>query len=407
VPQLSNSRFVKHYSNLTDALPFSGAESRAAEQRAAFNNAIGRESGIPNAHGAITPDALDDAKDLVGNSIGAVASSHNAVPTQTNLRGMMDVVDDARKNATPENIKAVEDKVKQLLTHVDPNTGTIPGDAWRQANTALQRQIRSEKDGDLKHYMGGLQDHFMDMMEQGIPHGTFDAWQGLRGQYRNLKSIEPLVEKGGNEGISPALLRQRLITAQNNRGRLSDLADIGKENLQERTPNSGTGQKAMIGSMVGLGGGAHAFGVEPQTAAFIGANILGNRGLNSKLAARYYMSRLPAGLSKYVDPTLDTLGPGAAVGAGAAGPERADAERDLGAAGESGALVGHADGGSVYKRASFWDLVQQAAKEFSGSHESAAPADNASQRSPGETASGTVGSDFDRHVDQAVSAQDH
>lgn len=407
VPQLSNSRFVKHYSNLTDALPFSGAEGRANEQRAAFNNAIGRESGIPNAHGAVTPDMLDDAKDLVGGSIGAVASSHTAVPTQTNIRGMLNVVQDARANAVPENIKAVEDKVKQLLAHVDPNTGTIPGDAWRQANTALQRQIRSETDGDLKYYLGGLQDHFMDMMEQGIPHGTFDAWQGLRGQYRNLKSIEPLVEKGGNEGISSALLRQRLITAKNNRGKLSDLADIGKENLQERTPNSGTGQKAMIGSMVGLGGGAHAFGVEPQTAGFIGANILANRGLNSKLAAKYYMSRLPSGISHYLDPALESLGPGAAAASGAATPEREQAEQALGQAGESGALVGHADGGPVYKKSSFWDLVQQAAKELSSSHDAAPPADSAPQRSPGETATGTVGSDFDRHVDQAVDAQDH
>jgi len=403
VPQLSNSKFLKHYSNLTDVLPLSGAEPRAAEQRAAFNNAIGRASGIPNAHGAITPDMLDDAKDLVGNSIGQVASSHTAIPTQNNIRGMMNVVQDARANATPENIKAVEDKVKQLFAHVDPNTGTIPGDAWRQANTALQRQIRSETDGDLKHYFGGLQDEFMSMMENGIPHGTYDAWQGLRGQYRNLKSIEPLVEKGGNEGVSPALLRQRLITAKNNRGKLSDLADIGKENLQERIPNSGTAQKNMIAGGVGLGAHTLLPAFDPYTFGAVGANILGNRALNSKLAARYYMSRMPAGLAKYVNPTLESLGPGAAVGVGAAAPEREQAESDLADAGQSGALAGHADGGSVYKKSSFWDLVKQAAKEATGSHDESV----ATTPDPGNTPSGPVGSDFDRHIDQSVAAQDH
>lgn len=403
VPQLSKSPFIKHYSNLTDALPFSGAEGRTAEQRAAFNNAIGREAGIPNAHGALTPDAVDDAKDLVGNSIGQVASTHTAIPTQNNLRGMMDVVDDARKNATPENIKAVEDKVKQLLAHVDPNTGTIPGDAWRQANTALQRQIRSETDGDLKHYMGGLQDHFMDMMEQGIPHGTFDAWQGLRGQYRNLKSIEPLVEKGGNEGVSPALLRQRLITAKNNRGRLSDIADIGKENLQDRTPNSGTAQKNMIAAITGIG--AHSFlpAYDPYTFGALGANILGNRGLNSKLAAKYYMSRLPGALSRYVDPAMDTALPAGAAGM-AHNIDPGEAEDALNDAAHSGALVGHAEGGSVYKKSSFWDLVKQASKELTGSGTSpAAPA----PANAGDTPSGTVGRDFDSRIDQSVSAQDH
>lgn len=396
VPQLSKSPFIKHYTNLADALPFSGAEARHAEQRAQFNNAIGDQSGIPNAGGAITPDALDDAKDLVGNSIGQVASSHTAVPTQNNIRGMLNVVQDARANATPENIKAVEDKVQQLLAHVDPNTGTIPGSAWRQANTALQRQIRSETDGDLKHYMGGLQDHFMDMMEQGIPHGTFDAWQGLRGQYRNLKSIEPLVEKGGNEGISPALLRGRLIAAKNNRGNLSDIADIGKENLQDRTPNSGTAQKNMIAGAVGLGAHAWLPGFDPYTFGAYGVNNVANRALNSKMAARHMMSRMPPSLAKYVDAPIEALPAGAAAASGAA-------QDDLDEAAHSGALIGHADGGAVYKKSSFWDLVKQAGKELTG--DSAPPP--VPQPNTGDHPSGPVGADFDRRIDQSVADQDH
>lgn len=359
VPQLSKSTFLKHYSNLTDALPFSGAEERATTQRAQFNDAAGRLSGIPDAEGAVTPDLLDDAKDQVGGMIGNVASQHHAVPTQSNIRGMMNVVDDARANATPENQAAVEAKVQQLLAHVDPVTGTIPGSAWRQANTALQRQIRSETDGDLKHYLGGLQDHFMDMMEQGIPSGTFDTWQGLRGQYRNLKSIEPLVEKGGNEGISPVLLRQRLISAKNNRGDLSDLADLGQEQIKARVPNSGTAQKNLIAGATGLGGGAALFG-HPAPLIAAGVNVMANRMLKSNLAAKYYMGRLPDSIASVVDPALESIGPGAATVSGTEADQRDQAIDSLSHAADSGALVGHANGGEITQKPTFWDLTQQA-----------------------------------------------
>ncbi len=65
---------------------------------------------------------------------------------------------------------------------------------------------------------------------------------------------------------------------------------------------------------------------------------------------------------------------------------------------------GMADGGQPepYKKSSFWDLVKQ------GWHELTTPDSPPTQTpapQPGSQATGTVGSDFDRRIDQAVSDQ--
>jgi hypothetical protein len=317
VPQMGG-KFAKYYSSLVDALPFSGAEAKAAEQRAQVNNAIGRQAGIPNAQGAVTPDKLDAAQDAVGSTIGNIAERNTAVPTAADTQKLLDVLARTRANSTPEITSAVESKLKQIFAHVDPVTGEIPGTAWREANTSLQRQIRSTTDGDLKHYLGQVQNTFHDMMTNNMSPADLAPWQEARGQYRNLMSIAPLVEKGGNEGINPTLLRQRLIAAKNNRGTLSDIADLGQEQLKDRVPNSGTSQRNMIASMVGLGGaGTYGALEHPMSTALTGAAIVGNnlvnRALKSNLAAKYYVSRMPSAAAAPINRATASIAPGLAI----------------------------------------------------------------------------------------------
>lgn len=345
VPQLSDNTALKHYTNLTDALPFSGADARYRLQRAAFNNAVGAEAGVVNPEGAVTPDKLDTAQNTVGKVIGDIAARNDATPNTQNVAGLMGVLNDTRANSTPEVQDAVEHRLRQIFAHVDPVTGVIPGTAWRQANTSLGRQIRSTTDGDTRHYLGQVQEHFMDMMQNNMSQADQGAWREARGQYRNIMSIAPLVEKGGNEGISPALLRQRLIAAKNNRGDLSDLADLGQEQLKQRVPNSGTAQKNMLGGIMGLGAGSgYFFGHTPETIGTsigLGAlNVGANRALNSQLATKYYMGRLPDALARYANPTLESLGMGTAA---ASEPTHQDATDVLDHAAHSGALASKPD----------------------------------------------------------------
>jgi hypothetical protein len=305
MPQMTGG-FTGLVASALDKLPFSGAKDRIENQRGKFNDALGKISGIPDAQGALNTDMSDTAHDVVGGGIGTLAAQHTATATPQNIGHMLSVVQDADANATPENAAAVRAKVQQLLAHMDPGTWTINGDAWRQANSALGRQIRSESDGDLRHYLGQLQEPYMDMMQQGMPQTAQDQFRALRTQYRNLKTVAPLIEKSGNAGVNPNLVQGRAIAAKNNRGPMQDLGSLGKEMLTSKYPDSFTAQRAAIYGMgAALAGGlgneilGKPEGENQHTGsaiAAVGLPILGGlagRVLHSRPLARYAAARMP------------------------------------------------------------------------------------------------------------------
>lgn len=382
IPQLSNFPLTKYIGSALDALPFSGAASRAENQRGAFNNAVGRVSGIPDAEGAINTDKFDTAQQHVGSQIGDMASNTHAYVTSDNLNDLLKVADEAARKGTSDHARIVGNTARDLVDKMVPvqnplpngPIATISGDAWREQNTALGQHMRSTQDGDLKRYLGNLQDSYMSMIEAGMPPKDFEKFQALRGQYRNLKTIQPLVEKAGEQGINPTLLQGRNIAARNNRGELSELGTLGKDALTSKVPNSGTAQRNMIygtlGSLAGLGGVEYAQGKEgaglgmasPLAGAIAGG--LAGRLLHSRPAAAIYGARLPGMLAHGINGITD-LSPYAAAQMAEQPDTPLKAE-------------GHADGGTVepYKKSSFWDLVKQAY------HEATTPDDASPSHAP-------------------------
>lgn len=405
MPQLAGG-FTGFVGSTLDKLPFSGASDRGEAQRGAFNNALGRTAGIPNAQGAINHDMTDSAQDVVGHYIGDMAQNRTAFVTQNNVNDVTNLLNDVNRKATPDVARTVnnwaEDLYGQTSKSIPINTplpngpiAQIPGDAWRQQNTALGAHIRrlGPNDGDLKFYLGQLQDSYMDSMHAGMTPDEADAFGQLRGMYRNNKTIQPLAEKAGDAGINPQLVQARAIAAKNNRGEVGELGDFAKNYLASKYPDSGTAQRAMMyAGLTGAAGaaGSLAFGDDSENhgrsmasgLAPAGAAILGGvagRMMHSRPVSAMYTSRLPQYLGNAVQAVTDK----APVAA-----QRAEQDTQ-----------GLADGGQPdYKKSTFWDLVQQAMKEIGGSSDQPQPA----APQPGTQASGQVGADFDNKINQGV-----
>jgi hypothetical protein len=422
MPQLAGG-FTGFVGSALDKLPFSGASERADAQRGAFNDALGRTAGIPDAEGAINHDMTDTAQDTVGKAIGNMAKGHTAFVTQNNVNDVTNLLSDVNRKATAENAKIVNNWAEDLygMGQAGPSKvvpinnplpggpiGQIPGDAWREQNTALGQHIRrlGPNDGDLKYYLGQLQDSYMDSMHAGMTPDEQDVFGALRGMYRNNKTIQPLAEKAGDAGINPQLVQSRAIAAKNNRGDVGELGDFAKNWLASKYPDSGTAQRALLYSALvggagaagneifgsGEGDGQHensAYGgIAPVAATVLGG--LAGRGLSSNLVSKYAQARLPDAIGEMVQRATATA------------PVAADkVVQDAQTAGPQPAM---AEGGEVQqsKKSTFWDLVSQAVKEATGSSEQAAtPSPNT-----GNQASGQVGQDFDNRVSQGVSSNE-
>jgi hypothetical protein len=74
-----------------------------------------------------------------------------------------------------------------------------------------------------------------------------------RGQYRDIMTISPLVDKSIDGTLSPGLL----LNAANKSGtqELKDAGRVGKAFLQEPVGNSGTAQRAMAQALLSGGSG--------------------------------------------------------------------------------------------------------------------------------------------------------
>jgi hypothetical protein len=112
--------------------------------------------------------------------------------------------------------------------------------------------------------------------------GEDAALKTARGQWRNMRTIEPLVAKSTDGRLSPSLLRGEVMKrvpnfAEGGGGDIADLARIGRSFVADQVPNSGTAQRALAQSLLTggtVGGLGWAASGDPMTGAKVAAGSL-------------------------------------------------------------------------------------------------------------------------------------
>lgn len=254
--QLSDSGFVKGLASVLKGIPGSGAGSMAEGQRRAFTRAVGRTFGADAEQ--LTPDVAAAAKGKLGKEFDRLTARNNLQADSQLLDDLVKVTTSAEKMATSDNARIVSNHVDELLSKTQ--NGVIPGRAYREFDSALGRAMKTQ-DGDRKFYLGQIRDAVRSAMDRSIPEADQAAWKAARGKYKNLKTVEGLLEKAPTGEINPALLLNAVRSANKDvayggGGDLADLARIGQQFLKDPVPNSGTPLRAAIMAM--MGGGAVA-----------------------------------------------------------------------------------------------------------------------------------------------------
>lgn len=275
--QLSDSRFVQTLKSVVDKLPFSGAAKMNDRQIAAFNKAVAGTFG--EKADKITPDVAAAAKRRIGGMFDSLSARNTLKADSQLVNDLVSVVDDANRFGTADNARMVQNLVDDLLSKT--KDGKIPGRTYREFDSKIGKLMKGG--GDKAAYLGDLRGVIRDAMDRSISPADSKAWQTARAQYRNLKTVEDLIEKADAGDLSPALLLNAVRKSNPNfaygsGGDLADLARIGQQFLKDRVPNSGTAERLIAGSAI-LGGGS-ALGIDPL--ALGGAALVG-RGLGGAL----------------------------------------------------------------------------------------------------------------------------
>jgi hypothetical protein len=299
--QISPSPAVQYLGSQLRHVPLSGMGPAQNALQSQFTKAIGKTLGEDVTQ--ITPTTMQNAARRIGSGLDNVAEQTATIPGEPLVNGLAQVEHDA-SFLSPLQQPVVKKQVDNVLGTIGSD-GTLTGKQYQMLtafNSPLSRATRSA-DSDVRELAIDIRHHLDNALEASLPEGSpvLDQLRTLRMQYKNLKTIEPLVVKGEPGEISPVALQARVNQSFKGRGMraaqpdLAELGDIGRQfNLK---PDSGTGTRsAIMGGLGALGGASVSMFTDPLNALYVagaGAGALsGGAVAGAALRSKSYINRL-------------------------------------------------------------------------------------------------------------------
>jgi hypothetical protein len=328
--QVSNSPFLKYLYSTGAKIPFSGAGPAAEAQLGQFTRAVSRTFGQDAEQ--LTPGVIQDAHTQLGNvfehaanvstlPIFRVGPYGNPIINDHQLVGdLQNIVQRAIRSGSAADIPAIRQQAANILRTAWDNQGNLGGRAWldlTESSGPIADMINSDR-GVIRTAGLRMREALNAALQRWAPPDVAPAVQDARTQWKNLKTVEPLIMRADTPGgatpstgvISPAALRQAVNTSfGDNVVRqplgavpLNDLARIGQRFLKEPA-QTGTGAQANVSKVVEAAGhavpgvltgalGTHAVesGNWKELAALIGT-LAANRGAQSVMRMPGFVNR--------------------------------------------------------------------------------------------------------------------
>ena len=291
--QLSDAKFVKYLQTQLESIPFSGATAAREGQQQSFNRAVSRSFGENS--DTVSHAIYTQAKKRIVDQFETLTTRNNLIPTPALVADIGRITNESQRFANSDVQRVVNNLVDDLTNKIDPATGLIPGRAYQSTDSQITKLLKTP--GADTPYLVDLQRALRQAMDQSISPADSAAWQTARSQYRNLKAVRDMVARDGADGnISPAALIQSLNSnqagkesmAMGTRGELGTVAQVGKQFLTAKAPDSGTASRSAITGMLG---GAAILNPVPALAG-MGATMLTSRGINSVINSRAVADRM-------------------------------------------------------------------------------------------------------------------
>ena len=222
--------------------------------------------------------------DKQGKTIGENMAKYD-MPVDDALRTRLEAISkDAADNADADTGRMTMNRVREILGKAEAGEGQIAGQAVRELDTAIGRQIRSNtKNQDLVARLRTVQDALRDAAEGQMKPDEAKAVQQARRRYAYAMEILPDIDDFGRTGhYEPGQLWKRLTSSEagrqrvaNERGGLTDLAKAGA--LVADRSGTGHGYVSVGSSGVGVGVGGMRTYASPSRIAEVAIGAVGGK----------------------------------------------------------------------------------------------------------------------------------
>jgi len=260
VADVSNNKLVRAARSVMNDLPLTGTIGAAQKeaQQAAYNRAVGQTFGADATK--LTPDVMSGAKKNIGNELDRLWNNNNVAVDPK----LLSAIQSAKQQAStlPEGEgRRLLGWVSDLESKIVPDANGmahIPGDVANKFQSSLGSEA-GKAGGFLKDNLQTLRQELIGNFNRSVGGADADALTLARGQYKNFKTVEPLMDKGalgvaGREAgdvpaaLLPEAVRKAYSGVSSNTAppALVDLAGIGSRLLPDRVPQTGGSARAII-----------------------------------------------------------------------------------------------------------------------------------------------------------------
>lgn len=323
--QISPTRARKTLQKVSQELPFSGAGDFEAKQLTAFNRGVAKTIGIDADN--LSPESIQTFLDNAGNKFG-VLTKGKQIKIHPKTFGLIDkTVRSASGNVRDDVVTLIQKNADAIKSEL--SAGTLNGSKLASIRSDIVKRLPSI-DPQARAYVAEFVDAIDESVLPALSKDERLILQQARKEWRNFKTIEPLLEKSTDGMINPAELLNRVQSSKYIKASrlktgdddLVDLARIGKKFLP-KAGGSDTFQKAALGA-----GGTGIVGtalVNPALGAALATKAAVGLGANRAFQGGYNTSQRLIGkaLQEGAEPSF-TKGTGALIGTTGAFPNVID-----------------------------------------------------------------------------------
>lgn len=241
VDQIKPTRFRKTAQKISQDIPFSGVDAQEATQRTQWNTALAKTLG--NGITDTTPESINKFSQLNSAKYDKVLKNTKINVFQDDIDQLQQQVNYIKDNVSPLQFKKINNVLASVIDDFNQGLNGVNFKAVSATKiNGLRRDllnIASKSQGDAKYTISETADFVHDVLNKSLPKNKQKLLQEANKEYRNFKTIEPLLEKSTTGEINPTDLLNRVASSNyikasksvGGKDDLVDLAKIGKEFL--------------------------------------------------------------------------------------------------------------------------------------------------------------------------------
>lgn len=247
---------------ISQNIPGSGVESFQTKQQSQWMRGVAKTIGEDADN--LQPEVINRYLDRAGKDFESTLAGKNIKFSQNDINGLADIATVAKRKVSSNLAEVVQHNVNDVLANLSQfkvgNGGvrTVPGEKLASLRSQLLKDLPGIE-GGARQQVAKIIDKLDDVVSTHLTPEEAKQLSTARLQWRNFRTIEPLLEKSTDGMINPTQLKQKVASSKYIKSSrkvigeddLVDLANIGAKFMAKKG-GSDTAQKLMYIKAAGL-----------------------------------------------------------------------------------------------------------------------------------------------------------